>query len=134
MHKESKKSPSTHDIEKQFYFVEKKLVKLVFSYISNEVSAGRFLTGFSIKLSLIIFHYDSYVFSLKEVFIVNRMELLPYNSQFLRSHDLKFFRKRHKKNKRQKSLFLITLPRKICENENTNVRLLKLNGIKFEGI
>ena len=134
MHKESKKSPSTHDIEKQFCFVEKKLVKLVFSYISNEVSAGRFLTGFSIKLSLIIFHYDSYVFSLKEVFIVNRMELLPYNCQFLRSHDLKFFRKRHKKNKRQKSLFLITLPRKICENENTNVRLLKLNGIKFEGI
>ena len=38
------------------------------------------------------------------------------------------------KNKRKKSLFLITLPRKICENENTNVRLLKLNGIKFEGI
>ena len=92
------------------------------------IRPGRFLTVFSIKLSFIIFHYDSYVFSLKEVLIVNRMELLPYNSQFLRSHELKFFRKR------KKSLFLITLPRKICENENTNVRLLKFNGIKFEGI
>ena len=65
------------------------------------------------------------------------MELLPffsYNRQYLKSHDLKLFPKQHhKKNKKQKSFYLVTLPRKICENENCNVRLLKLNGIKFEG-
>ena len=99
-------------LKNNFIWLKKKLVKLVFLYLSNEVRPGRFLTVFSIKLSFIIFHYDSYVFSLKEGLIVNRMELLPYNSQFLRSHDLKFFRKRHKKNKRKNSLFLITLPRK----------------------
>ena len=123
-------------LKNNFIWLKKKNSSNWFFYIgiSNEVRPGRFLTVFSIKLSFIIFHFDSYVFSLKEVLIVNRMELLPYNSQFLRSHDLKFFRKRHKKNKRKKSLFLITLPRKICENENTTVRLLKLNGIKFEGI
>ena len=66
------------------------------------------------------------------------MELLPffsYNRQYLKSHDLKLFPKQHhkKRNKKQKSFYLVTLPRKICENENCNVRLLKLNGIKFEG-
>ena len=63
------------------------------------------------------------------------MEVLPFfscNRQFLKSHDLKFFGERHK-NEKQKSFFLAILPRKICENENSNVRLLKLNGLKFEG-
>ena len=64
------------------------------------------------------------------------MEVLPFfscNRQFLKSHDLKFFCESRHNNEKQKSFFLATLPRKICENENSNVRLLKLNGIKFEG-